>query len=84
MVSEDAGVSAAVPDVASLFSEAPGRAVVETTDPVALREAVDAPVVDLGKTTTASTLSLSIDDELVVRDVDAIRERRRVLERELD
>jgi hypothetical protein len=45
---------------------------------------VDAPVVDLGRATPESTLSLSVDDELVVREYDVIRERRQVLERELD
>jgi phosphoribosylformylglycinamidine synthase II len=84
MVGDEAGISADVPDLPSLFSEAPGRAVVETTDPTALRETVDAPVVDLGRATPESTLSLSVDDELVVREYDVIRERRQVLERELD
>ncbi|SEV94888.1 phosphoribosylformylglycinamidine synthase subunit PurL [Halobacterium jilantaiense] len=84
MVTEDAGVDVAVPDLPALFSECPGRAVVETTDPEALRVAVDAPVVDLGAATDDGTLSVSAGEETVTRDADAIRGTRAVLDRELD
>ena len=84
MVTEDAGVDVAVSDLPELFSECPGRAVVETADAEALRAAVDAPVVDLGAATDDGTLSVSVGDESVTRDADAIREARAVLDRELD
>ncbi len=84
MVTGDAGVDVAAPGLPALFSECPGRAVVETTDADALRERVDAPVVDLGTTTGDGALSVSVDDEAVTRDAGEIREARDVLERELD
>ncbi|MDH5021087.1 phosphoribosylformylglycinamidine synthase subunit PurL [Halobacterium rubrum] len=84
MVTEEAGLDVEAPGLPELFSECPGRAVVETTDADALREAVDAPVVDLGTTTDDGALSVSVDGETVTRDIEAIREHRAVLERELD
>ena len=84
MVSEHAGLDADVPSVAALFSEAPGRAVVETTDASALRDAIEAPVVDLGAATADETLSLAVDGVTVQCGFAQVRETRRVLERELD
>ncbi len=84
MVGEDAGIEVAVSSVGALFSEAPGRAVVETTDADALRDAVDAPVVDLGEATDEGARSLAVAGESVAYDVEAIVDARRVLERELD
>ncbi len=84
MVGEDAGVDAEVPSVGALFSEAPGRAVVETTDADALREAVDAPVVDLGEATADGALALGVAGESVNYEHEEIADARRVLERELD
>ncbi|MFC3476179.1 phosphoribosylformylglycinamidine synthase subunit PurL [Halobacterium litoreum] len=84
MVTDDAGVDVELPDAAALFSEAPGRAVVETTDADALRETVDAPVVDLGTATGDGVLSVTVGDETVAYGVEAIREARDVLARELD
>jgi len=84
MVTDDAGADVEIPDLAALFSECPGRAVVETTDVAALREAVDAPVVDLGTATDDGALSLSVDGETVTRTSANIREARDVLARELD
>ncbi|WP_336036760.1 phosphoribosylformylglycinamidine synthase subunit PurL [Halobacterium yunchengense] len=86
LVTEDAGVDATAPSLAALFSERPGRAVVETTDPDALRAAVDAPVVDLGDATADGALSLAVDGEDggVEYDAAELRDLRSVLERELD
>ncbi|NIB99286.1 phosphoribosylformylglycinamidine synthase subunit PurL [Halobacterium sp. R2-5] len=84
MVGEDAGVDAEVPSVGALFSEAPGRAVVETTDADVLREAVDAPVVDLGEATADGALALGVAGESVNYEHEEIADARRVLERELD
>jgi phosphoribosylformylglycinamidine synthase len=82
----DAGVAATVPDRETLFCEAPGRAVVETTDPAAVRAAFDgvAPVTDLGRTTDEATLSLAVDGTDVALDAGTIRERREVIARALD
>ncbi|WP_353633656.1 phosphoribosylformylglycinamidine synthase subunit PurL [Halobacterium sp. NMX12-1] len=84
MVGEDAGVAVDVPSVGALFSEAPGRAVVETTDATALRDAVDAPVVDLGGATGDGALSVAVAGEVVDYGFEEIVDARRVLERELD
>jgi len=84
MVTGDAGADVDAPGLPELFSEAPGRAVVETADADALRETVDAQVVELGRTTGDGSLSVSVGGETVARDAEAIREARAVLERELD
>jgi phosphoribosylformylglycinamidine synthase len=59
-----AGASVAVADERALFSEAPGRAVVETTDPEAVREAFAgvAPVRSLGTADDSGTLTVSVAD----------------------
>ncbi|MFB6087176.1 MAG: phosphoribosylformylglycinamidine synthase subunit PurL [Haloarculaceae archaeon] len=69
-----------------LFSEQAGRAVVETTDPAAVREAFDgvAPVYDLGGADGSGTLSLSVDGETLTYDADAIAELRRTITAELE
>jgi len=84
MVTSDAGVDVEVSSLPELFSECPGRAVVETTDTDALRDAVDAPVVDLGTATDDGTLTLSVGEESVARTAAAVQEARDVLTRELD
>ncbi|MFB6135645.1 MAG: AIR synthase related protein, partial [Halobacteriaceae archaeon] len=88
LLTDGAGADVSVPDLAAAFSEAPGRAVVETTDPDAVREAFAdvAPVVRLGEATGDGALSLSLDasDEAVVRDAEAVRDLRDVFARELD
>jgi phosphoribosylformylglycinamidine (FGAM) synthase-like enzyme len=84
MVSEDAGVDADVPSIVALFSEAPGRAVVETTAPDVLGEAVDAPVVELGEATTDGVLSLTVASETVDYQYEDVRDARDVIQRELD
>jgi phosphoribosylformylglycinamidine synthase len=60
----EAGASVAVADERALFSEAPGRAVVETTDPEAVRDAFAgvAPVRSLGTTDDSGTLTVSVAD----------------------
>ncbi|MCG1002811.1 MULTISPECIES: phosphoribosylformylglycinamidine synthase subunit PurL [Halobacterium] len=84
MVDEDAGVAVDVPSIDALFSEAPGRAVVETTDADALREAIDAPVVDIGEATGDGALALAVAGQSVDYDFAEIVDARSVLERELD
>jgi phosphoribosylformylglycinamidine synthase len=85
LVAEDAGAEVTVPDAAALFAEAPGRAVVESTDPDAVREAVGdaAPVTDLGVADGSEALSLSVGDETLAADAAAIRDLRATIEREL-
>ncbi len=82
----DAGVRASVPDRETLFCEAPGRAVVETTDPDAVRAAFDgvAPVTDLGVTTAKAALSLDVGGTVVRFDAATVRECRDVVARSLD
>ncbi|MEY7848237.1 phosphoribosylformylglycinamidine synthase subunit PurL [Natrarchaeobius sp. A-rgal3] len=90
MVSEDAGLEVSLPasdePAAALFSEQPGRALIQTDDPEAVREAFDgvAPVVTLGEATDRGTLELSVDDRTVERSVDTIRSLRDTLEAELE
>ncbi len=86
MVTGDAGAEVAVDDALALFDETPGRAVVETTDPDAVRAAFDgvAPVAELGRATEDGTLSLSVGDEELTYDAGAIADLRAVIERELD
>ncbi|MFC4553298.1 MULTISPECIES: phosphoribosylformylglycinamidine synthase subunit PurL [Halorussus] len=69
-----------------LFAETPGRAVVETTDPDAVRETFEgvAPVVELGSADDSGTLSLSVGEESLSVDADEIAELRDTLARELD
>ncbi|WP_255149919.1 phosphoribosylformylglycinamidine synthase subunit PurL [Halorarius halobius] len=89
MVSGDAGLAAALDADARpeelLFSEAVGRAVVETTDPDAVREAVGeaAPVTDLGTTDDSGTLSLSVGDLSLEYDAGDIAAARATIEREM-
>ncbi|MFB6125318.1 MAG: phosphoribosylformylglycinamidine synthase subunit PurL [Halanaeroarchaeum sp.] len=86
MVTAEAGASVTVPDHIALFSEAPGRAVVETTDPGAVREAFDgvAPVVDLGDATTEGRLAMDVDGEALTYDAADIAALRSTLEAALD
>jgi phosphoribosylformylglycinamidine synthase len=85
LVTEDAGADASVPDAPALFAEAPGRAVVESTDPDAVREAVGdaAPVAALGAADGSGTLSLSVGDRDLSYGAGAIGDLRATIEREL-
>jgi phosphoribosylformylglycinamidine (FGAM) synthase-like enzyme len=69
----EAGASVSLPDERALFSEAPGRAVVETTDPEAVRAAFAgvAPVRSLGTTDDSGTLTMSVDDPATELTLDA-------------
>jgi phosphoribosylformylglycinamidine synthase len=79
----EAGAEATL-GVPEAFCEAPGRAVVETTDPDALRQAVgDSPVERLGTATGDGALTLELGGATVERAAAAVRETRAVIEREL-
>ncbi|RYJ13262.1 phosphoribosylformylglycinamidine synthase subunit PurL [Halogeometricum borinquense] len=86
MVTDDAGADVTVESVSALFDETPGRAVVETTDADAVREAFDgvAPVTTLGKATEDGTLSLSVEGNELDYGVEEIADLRDVLAQELD
>ncbi|MFD1567087.1 phosphoribosylformylglycinamidine synthase subunit PurL [Halolamina litorea] len=86
MVTDAAGVDPAVEDDAALFSETPGRIVVETTDADALAEAVgdDATVTELGTATGTGDLSITVGEESIRYDAAGIADLRDVLARELD
>ncbi len=70
----DAGVAATVADRETLFCEAPGRAVVETTDPAGVRAAFDgvAPVREVGRATDEAVLDLSVGGETLRYDREEI------------
>ncbi|WP_276247694.1 MULTISPECIES: phosphoribosylformylglycinamidine synthase subunit PurL [unclassified Haladaptatus] len=69
-----------------LFHEQPGRAVIETTNPDAVKAAFDgiAPVSELGTATTDGSLSLSVNGESLAASADAIADLRAIIERELE
>ena len=84
LVDEGAGADVTLPDRLAAFEETPGRLVVQTTAPDAVADvAGDVPIVRIGGVTTDGTLSLSVGDESLAVDADAIRELRGVIEREL-
>ena len=80
MVTAEAGADVAVPDRLALFSEAPGRAVVETSDPRSVAETFEevAPVVVLGSSTNDGRLRIDVEDhpdvEYDASDIAALRE----------
>jgi phosphoribosylformylglycinamidine synthase len=85
MIHDDAGATVSLAGEADLFHEQAGRAVIETTDPDAVREAFDgvAPVTEIGAADDSGTLSVTVDDAEVTLGADEIRELRSVIEREL-
>ncbi len=90
MVDEDAGLAVSLPDgvdvEGALFHEQPARALVQTADPDAVREAFDgvAPVVELGEGTDDGRLTIDAGDDVLEYDAAAIRENRSVIEDELE
>jgi phosphoribosylformylglycinamidine synthase len=69
-----------------LFCERPGRAVVGTTDPDRVRERFEgiAPVTEIGSPTDDGQLRIDVDGETLEYEMEAVREKRRVIERELE
>ncbi|WP_226482994.1 phosphoribosylformylglycinamidine synthase subunit PurL [Natrinema amylolyticum] len=89
MVTEDAGLEVSIPSddaAGALFHEQPGRALIQTDSPEAVREAFDgvAPVVELGTATDDGTLTVHVGDETIETDAAAIGERRATIDRELE
>ncbi|MFC7236199.1 phosphoribosylformylglycinamidine synthase subunit PurL [Halosegnis marinus] len=68
-----------------LFSELPGRAVVETTDPEAVREVVGdaASVTELGTTDASGELSVAVGGEALSYTAAEVADLRSVIDREL-
>jgi phosphoribosylformylglycinamidine synthase len=85
-VTDDAGADVTVADELALFDETPGRAVVETTDPDAVRERFEgvADVRALGTADGSGRLELTVGDGSLTCGADAIRELRGALSRRLD
>ncbi|MFB6189033.1 MAG: AIR synthase related protein, partial [Halapricum sp.] len=85
MLTDDAGAEVSVEDAATLFEEQPGRVVVETTDPDAVRDAFDgiAPVVELGTATTSGTLTIDAGEQSIECDAADVAALRDVLDAEL-
>jgi len=81
LITGEVGADVAVDSVVDLFDETPGRVVVETTDPEAVREAFDgvAPVDSLGSATDDGVLSLSVAGETVEYDSETVAELRAVI-----
>ncbi|MFC7226679.1 phosphoribosylformylglycinamidine synthase subunit PurL [Salinirubellus salinus] len=69
-----------------LFNEAVGRAVIETTDPDAVREAFDgvAPVAHVGTTDRSGSLAVEAGDETIVLEHEHVVDLRAVVDREMD
>ncbi|GAB3663675.1 phosphoribosylformylglycinamidine synthase subunit PurL [Halopiger thermotolerans] len=91
MVTEEAGLEITLPaDVedpaGALFYEQPGRVLIQTTDPDAVRAAFDgvAPVVSLGSATADGRLEIEAADRTLKTDAATIRDRRATIERELE
>jgi len=92
MVHDDAGATVELDapsqgsPAAQLFGEQAGRAVIETTDPRAVREAFDgvAPVYDLGSADDSGTLDIAVDDETLSYAADEITDLRDVIDSELE
>jgi phosphoribosylformylglycinamidine synthase len=92
MVHDDAGATVEL-DAPSqgtpathLFGEQAGRAVIETTDARAVREAFDgvAPVYDLGNADDSGTLDITVGEETLSHGPEEITELRDVIDAELE
>ena len=88
MVTEDAGATVTLDgDARSLLvHEQPGRVVVETTAPEAVREAVDgvAPVTAIGAADRSGTLTISAESDAVEFAAGEIAEQRDIIRKTLD
>ncbi|MFC7041444.1 phosphoribosylformylglycinamidine synthase subunit PurL [Halonotius sp. GCM10025705] len=86
LLTADAGADVAIDDAVALFDETPGRVVVETTDPESVRAAFDgvAAVESLGDATADGTLSLTVGDETVDLESEAVADLRDVIPKTLE
>ncbi|MHC3439594.1 phosphoribosylformylglycinamidine synthase subunit PurL [Natrialbaceae archaeon A-gly3] len=89
MVEDGAGLEVSIPaedGAGALFHEQAGRALIQTTDPDAVRAAFDgvAPVTSIGAGTDDGELVLEVGGETITTDAETIRERRSIIEDELE
>jgi phosphoribosylformylglycinamidine synthase II len=90
MIHADAGTEVTLDDDAGvpelLFHEQPGRVVVETADPDAVRDAFDgiAPVTRIGTVDGSGTLRVSVGGEFATAEADEIASLRSVIADELE
>ncbi|RKD97149.1 phosphoribosylformylglycinamidine synthase subunit PurL [Halopiger aswanensis] len=89
MVSDEAGLEVTLPaddSIGALFHEQPGRVLIQTAAPDAVREVFDgiAPVTGLGSATTDGSLAIAAGDRTLETDATTIRDRRATIERELE
>lgn len=90
MVSQNAGAVVDLDGSASaaehLFHEQPGRAVIETQNPDAVREAFSdiAPVHEIGESTSSDRLELTVNGAELSVSAETIADYRTVLEREME
>ncbi|ESS10609.1 MAG: hypothetical protein A07HR60_02624 [uncultured archaeon A07HR60] len=86
MVTADTGVDVSVSNRGAAFAEMPGRAVIQTTDPEAVRDAFDglAPVHDLGAPDESGCLRLTTGDDSFETDAEQIADWRSVISQTLD
>ncbi len=90
MVTPEAGLSVSLPDdvelAHALFGELPGRALVQTTDPEAVRAAVDdgTPVTTLGSVTDDGRLEIDVGTQVLETTAAEIRTLRSIIETELE
>jgi len=85
MITEEAGATVSLNDPATLFDEQPGRVVIETTEPEAVRDAFDdvAPVVEVGSATETGAVNIDAGSESITYEATDIAELRAVIEDEL-
>ena len=86
MVTTETGLDVTLPDRVAAFGETPGRAVIQTVNPGAVRDAFEdvAPVTRLGTPDDTGRLRLSVGDEVAEAGADQISEWRSVIDREID
>ena len=83
MVTRQSGASVSLPtSVATLFSEGPGRVIVETSDPETTRSVIGdhLPVMRLGKSTESGEMMIECDDGSVTLSAEEIAGYRSVLD----
>lgn len=88
LITADAGLSVQLPGndpAGELFHEQPGRVLIQTTAPEAVREHVPdgVPVRSIGTGTADGTLRLNIGTETITRTAEELRVQRNQIEREL-
>lgn len=88
LITDTAGVNVTLPadEPEHLFVERPGRVLIQTTDPTAIKQAFDGitSVYHLGTTTTDGALEVSVGDHTIYRSYEQLTDRRAIINQELD